>query len=127
MSEAAIAVEWASASVEDARLSVGLSGKPSDEWREAFERVLGRLEKPNAGWGEVEVGKRKLHVADVQAGQEGDLRHLLESVVLQANAAVGAEDEPQCKLVCPANCIEPNPDWVEDKDALLAKYQQLHE
>ena len=39
---------------------------------------------------------------------------------------VGAEDEPQCKLVCPANCIDPNPDWVEDKDALLAKYQQLH-
>ena len=39
---------------------------------------------------------------------------------------VGAEDEPQCMLVCPAECIVPNPDWVESKDELLAKYQQLH-
>jgi ferredoxin len=39
---------------------------------------------------------------------------------------VGAEDEPQCKLVCPVNCIELNPDWNESKDELLAKYEQLH-
>ena len=39
---------------------------------------------------------------------------------------VGAEDEPQCKLVCPADCIEPNPDWSESKEDLLAKYEQLH-
>ena len=39
---------------------------------------------------------------------------------------VGAEDEPQCKLVCPAECIVPNPDWEESKDDLLAKYEQLH-
>jgi hypothetical protein len=39
---------------------------------------------------------------------------------------MGAEDEPQCKLVCPANCIVPNPDWEESKEDLLAKYEQLH-
>ena len=32
---------------------------------------------------------------------------------LKCTECVGAEDEPQCKLVCPANCIEPNPDWNE--------------
>ena len=39
---------------------------------------------------------------------------------------VGAEDEPQCKLVCPEACIVPNPDWEESRDDLLVKYQQLH-
>jgi ferredoxin len=39
---------------------------------------------------------------------------------------VGAEDEPQCKLVCPADCIVPHPDFVESRDELLAKYQSMH-
>jgi ferredoxin len=45
---------------------------------------------------------------------------------MKCTECVGAEDEPQCKLVCPQNCIVSNPDWVESKDDLLAKYQQLH-
>ena len=39
---------------------------------------------------------------------------------------VGAEDEPQCKLVCPAECIVQNPDYVETKDELVSKYEKLH-
>jgi len=39
---------------------------------------------------------------------------------------VGAEDEPQCELVCPADCIIPNPEFEEDHDTLLAKYEELH-
>ena len=40
---------------------------------------------------------------------------------------VGAEDEPQCQLVCPVtDCIVPNPDFRETRDELLAKYQSLH-
>lgn len=39
---------------------------------------------------------------------------------------VGAEDEPQCKLVCPADCIIPHPDFQESRDELLAKYQAMH-
>lgn len=39
---------------------------------------------------------------------------------------VGAEDEPQCQLVCPADCIVPHPDWREDRNALLEKYRRLH-
>ena len=45
---------------------------------------------------------------------------------LRCTECVGAEDEPQCKLVCPAECILPNPDWAESQDDLLAKYQSLH-
>jgi len=39
---------------------------------------------------------------------------------------VGAEDEPQCMLVCPADCIEPNPDFEESEEELQAKYDQIH-
>jgi hypothetical protein len=39
---------------------------------------------------------------------------------------VGAEDEPQCKLVCPADCIVQNPDFEETPEQLLAKYESLH-
>jgi ferredoxin len=40
---------------------------------------------------------------------------------------VGAEDEPQCQLVCPVtDCIAPNPEFRESREQLLAKYQSLH-
>lgn len=39
---------------------------------------------------------------------------------------VGAHDEPQCQLVCPSDCVEPDPRHVEDQAALLAKYEALH-
>ena len=45
---------------------------------------------------------------------------------LRCTECVGAEDEPQCKLVCPSNCIEQNPDFQESQEQLLEKYTQLH-
>ena len=39
---------------------------------------------------------------------------------------VGAHDEPQCKLVCPADCIVVNPDHTETPEQLLEKYNSLH-
>ena len=39
---------------------------------------------------------------------------------------VGAEDEPQCMLVCPADCIVPHPDFRETPEELQAKYEALH-
>ena len=38
---------------------------------------------------------------------------------------VGHHDTPQCIEVCPVDCIIPNPDRVEDHDALMAKYEKL--
>jgi ferredoxin len=39
---------------------------------------------------------------------------------------VGAEDERQCQLVCPADCIGPHPGFRESREDLLAKYAALH-
>ena len=44
----------------------------------------------------------------------------------KCSECVGAFDEPQCKLVCPADCIVQNPDFVESPDDLMAKYESLH-
>lgn len=38
---------------------------------------------------------------------------------------VGHYDQPQCVQVCPIDCIPMNPDVVESKEQLLAKYHQL--
>jgi ferredoxin len=45
---------------------------------------------------------------------------------LRCTECVGAEDEPQCQLVCPADCIVPHPDFRETPEALQAKYEALH-
>ena len=38
---------------------------------------------------------------------------------------VGHFDEPQCVVVCPVECIDPDPDIPETQDALLAKLHGL--
>ena len=38
---------------------------------------------------------------------------------------VGHFDTPQCREVCPVDCIPVNPDVVETQDALLLKYRGL--
>ncbi len=45
---------------------------------------------------------------------------------LRCSECVGAEDEPQCQLVCPADCIVPHPDFRETPEELQAKYEALH-
>jgi hypothetical protein len=46
--------------------------------------------------------------------------------VSSASERVGAEDEPRCKLVRPADCIAPHPDFIETPEDLQAKYETLH-
>ena len=38
---------------------------------------------------------------------------------------VGHFSEPQCRKVCPVDCIPLNPDFVETKEQLYAKYRKL--
>ncbi|OQW74015.1 MAG: ferredoxin [Proteobacteria bacterium ST_bin11] len=38
---------------------------------------------------------------------------------------VGHHDKPQCMEVCPVDCIDKDPDVVEDKDGLYQKYLKL--
>jgi hypothetical protein len=89
----AVAIDWASASVKDRRLTVALSEPPSKAWSDQLERVIAQLRTTGRGWGEISAGKRKLHVEEVASGAEEELRHFLESAVLQANADVPVEDE----------------------------------
>jgi hypothetical protein len=88
-------IDWRSATVEDGRLTVPFAGRPDAGWRERVEHVLGRLDGGGSGWGAIEVGKRKLKVDAVSPGSESDLRHLLESAVLQANADLPADEEEE--------------------------------
>ena len=45
---------------------------------------------------------------------------------MKCTECVGAEDEPQCKLVCPKDCIVPNPDWEETPEQLQEKFEMLN-
>ena len=38
---------------------------------------------------------------------------------------VGHFDEPQCRQVCPVDCIPIHPDYIETKAELLTKYEVL--
>jgi ferredoxin len=38
---------------------------------------------------------------------------------------VGHFDKPQCQEVCPVDCIPLDPEQVESRDELLAKYHRL--
>ena len=38
---------------------------------------------------------------------------------------VGHFDTPQCQAVCPVECCLPDPEHVESREQLLAKYQRL--
>jgi hypothetical protein len=84
-----IRIEWASAVVEEGRLTVELDREPPDGWSDGFAVVLDRLRRPVGAWGEIELEDRRVRVADVTQGAEAELRHLLESAVLQANASAG--------------------------------------
>jgi ferredoxin len=54
----------------------------------------------------------------------GDDIYVIDSA--RCTECVGAKDEPQCKLVCPADCIIQDPDCPETNQELLDKYEKLH-
>jgi hypothetical protein len=87
-------VEWASAEINDATLTVKLTGTSSKAWSERFEGVLALLDTPHSNWGKVSLTKKAVKVAGVQPGSEAELRHFLESVVLQANSDT-VSDSPE--------------------------------
>lgn len=93
-------IDWASAEVTDSALTVPLAGEPSKAWAERAADVIDRLGDAG-GWGAIEVTREQVTVEAVQPGSEADLRHLLESAVMQANAdfalaqgPAGDGDEP---------------------------------
>jgi hypothetical protein len=83
-------LEWASAEVKDAKLTVELAGDPPKGWKQSFERTVTLL--GDGEWGEIELKKGEVRVADVTPGSEDKLRHHLEAIVAQANAAHEEDD-----------------------------------
>jgi ferredoxin len=59
-----------------------------------------------------------------EAISEGDTIYVIDGD--KCTECVGAEDEPQCQLVCPADCIVADPNRAESKEELQAKYERLH-
>jgi len=59
-----------------------------------------------------------------EAIAKGDPFYVIDP--LRCSECAGAEDEPQCQLVCPADCIVPHPDFRETPEELQAKYEALH-
>lgn len=52
----------------------------------------------------------------------GDVIYVIDGA--RCTECVGAEDSPQCQLVCPADCIVQ--DKEESNDVLMARYTALH-
>jgi hypothetical protein len=88
-------IDWASAGIEDATLTVELTGASSKAWKQRFESVLVLLETTHSRWGEVHLNKSRIQVAEVQPGTETELRHFLESVVLQVNSELPPPQEAE--------------------------------
>jgi hypothetical protein len=86
-------IDWASAEVKDRALTVGLTGEAPKGWVNRLNGVLGLLGQNAGGWGEITVRKDTIEVADIQERSEGDLRHLLESALLQVNADFETDPE----------------------------------
>ena len=81
-----VQIDWASAQIEDARLTLALTGPASKAWKARFESVLALLDTSHRSWGEVRLTKKRIRVADPEEGSESELRHFLESIVLQVNS-----------------------------------------
>jgi hypothetical protein len=89
----AVEIDWSQASVDDGSLTVPFAGRTPKKWTDRLQGVAESLARGGRGWGDVSVERKKLRVDDVTAGCEAELRHFLESAVLQANADVPVEDE----------------------------------
>jgi len=86
-------IDWTTAAVRDGRLTVEIAGDPGREWSARLRELAERLDRPGSDWGEIAVKTSRLRVKDVAEGAEADLRHLLESAVLQANAEFAPDDD----------------------------------
>ena len=83
-------IDWGSAQVTGRKLTVWLTSPPSAAWRERARYLIDRLQRSDHGWGRVRPKKDRFVVHDLTEGSEQDVRHLLSSIIVEANAG-----EPQ--------------------------------
>src|SRR3546814_617055 len=60
-----------------------------------------------------------------QAISQGETIYVIDPA--RCTECVGHFDEPQCVVVCPVECIDPDPDFPEDRETLLAKLHRLQQ
>ena len=85
-----VTLNWATAEVQDGKLTVDLEGEVPSGWKKRFQttvRLLG-----GGSWGEIACKKQAVRVTQVEPGDEEKLRHFLESAVTQANAGFQATE-----------------------------------
>jgi hypothetical protein len=85
-----VKLSWSSAQVKDSELTLSLEGDIPRGWKKSFETTVKLL--GDGEWGDVRLKKGKVQVSDVVPGAEDKLRHHLESIVAQANAAHEARE-----------------------------------
>ena len=54
----------------------------------------------------------------------GDPIYLIDPA--RCTECVGTDEEPQCKDVCPSDCIQVDPKHQESQAQLMARYKALH-
>ncbi|HEY3866649.1 MAG TPA: hypothetical protein VGL54_11275 [Solirubrobacteraceae bacterium] len=85
-------IEWGTAEIESGILTVALFGAAGKAWSRRFDGVLALLGQGEHSWGEIKLRKNTIEVGTVSEGAEADLRHLLESVVLEVNSHFEPDD-----------------------------------
>jgi hypothetical protein len=109
-------IEWATAEIEGGTLTVALSGAGGKAWSRRFDGVLELLGKSGDSWGEIKFTKKDaIRVDAVGDGAEADLRHFLESVVLEVNSHF----EPD------ATASQPDRPEDDERDAAGARDEQM--
>jgi hypothetical protein len=84
-------LDWSTAEVSKGKLTVSLDDRPSDQWVARFERTARLLD--HGTWPDIKLKKGEITVKGVEPGSEERLRFFLESVVQEANAGEGPEEE----------------------------------
>jgi hypothetical protein len=120
---AAARLDWSTAEVRDGKLTVSIAGDPPKGWNDAFNSTAALLGGRDVG--HVELRKRAAHVDGVTPGSEERTRHLLESVVQQANSALADERDAAEQDSEPGNGDEsPDTEMTKRFRSFAAEHEQ---
>jgi hypothetical protein len=86
-------LDWSTAEVRDGHLTVALEGEQPKGWKQSFQTVAHLLAHGESS--PVKLKKNEVRVEDLRPGDEEKVRHLLESIVQQANADHRPPEEEQ--------------------------------
>ncbi|HEV7529760.1 MAG TPA: hypothetical protein VGO29_12760 [Solirubrobacteraceae bacterium] len=95
MAETPASIDWENAEVKEGTATVPLSGDASKAWNQRFEGVAALLARNDGGWSEIALKKQTIAITQLRPGSEDDLRHFLESVVVQVNSELAPDPEQQ--------------------------------